>query len=212
MAINTPEAVRALEWTKNWVDRGWVSPGVWETTNPNESSDEFIRGTAAMALVGQWNITYLDEQIQDSFEWSVTFSPYDKVQTTSLGGTPIVGSATTEHPREVAAFMEFFTSVDMLRMFDQMANYMPVRTDLAQSDLVFEVRDDLMQVFKDQIVTMPQHYGEFISRTFSSGVNLVMTEELSRMIFEDISAEETAATMEERGNQYIQENPDPEAQ
>lgn len=210
MAINTPPGIHTLEWIKGWIERGWVSPGIWETTNPNESSDEFIRGTAAMAIVGQWNITYLDEQIQDEFEWGVTYLPKDKVQATSLGGTPIVGSATTEHPREVAAFMEFFTSVEMLEMFDEMANYMPVRTDLAQSELEFEVRDDLMQVFKEQIVTLPQHYGEYVARTYSSGVSTIVTEEMTRMLFQDVSPEETAATMESRGNEYIEANPDPE--
>ena len=213
MAINTPEAIRAFDWVSSWQEQGWVSPGIWDSgmTNPNESSDEFIRGTAAMAIVGQWNITYLDEQIKDQFEWGVTYLPRDKVQTTSLGGTPIVGSATTEHPREVAAFMEFFTSVEMIQKFAQMANYMPVRHDVAELNFAFDVRDDLMQVFKELIVTMPQHFGEYVSRTYSSGVSTIVNEETSRLMSGDSSPEETVATIESRGNEFIQANPDPEA-
>lgn len=213
MAINTPEAARAFGWVKSWTENEWVSPGIWDSglTNPNESSDEFIRGTASMAILGQWNITYLDEQIRDQFEWGVTYLPHDQIQTTSLGGTPIVASATTEHPREVAAFMEFFTSAEMIKLFAESANYMPVRTDVADMDLTFQVRDDLMQVFKELIVTMPQTYGEFVSRTFSSGVTTIITEESSRLMFEDITPEESVATVESRGNEFIQANPDPEA-
>lgn len=210
MATNTPEGIRALSWVKGWTDNGWVSPGIWDSTNPNESSDEFIRGTAAMAIVGQWNITYLDEQIGDEFEWGVTFLPFDKEHTTSLGGTPIVASATTQYPREVAAFMEFFTSVEMMRMFDEMANYMPVRNDLFETDLEFEVRSDLMQVFHEQMPTLPQHFVEFVARSYSSGVSAIIDEEMSQMIFAGTSPEETAANMERRGNEYIQANPDVE--
>ena len=114
MAINTPEAIRAFDWVRSWAKQGWVSPGIWDSglTNPNESSDEFIRGTAAMSILGQWNITYLDEKSSDQFEWGVTFCPMTRCRRRHWAAHRSSASATTKYPREVAAFLEFFTSPD----------------------------------------------------------------------------------------------------
>jgi len=211
MAINTPEGVAALRFIKDWTDKKWAPPAIWTTRVPNEDTDQFVRGTAAMAILGQWNITYLDENIKDSFKWGVTFLPRDKVQTTSLGGTPIVGWAKTKHPREVAGFFEYFTSAEKIKQFNEMANYVPVRTDLASQQLTFQVRNDLMQTFKQQITTLPQHFVAYVARSYSPGITPIVTEETSKMMLEGQSPEDTARRIEERGNQFIQENPDVEA-
>jgi multiple sugar transport system substrate-binding protein len=161
-----------------------------------------------MAILGQWNITYLDENIKDAFKWNVTFLPKDKVQTTSLGGTPIVGWVKTKYPKEVAAFFQYFTSIDKIKQFDEMANYVPVRSDMANTTLNFQVRNDLMQVFKQQITTLPEQFTAFVARTYSNGVSTIITEESSKMMLSGQSPEQTAANMESRGNDYITQNPD----
>ena len=125
MAINTPESIEAFTFLKQWTDKKWAPPAIWTTQVPNEDTGQFVRGTASMAILGQWNITYLDENIKDSFKWNVTYLPKDKQLTTSLGGTPIVGWTKTKYPKEVAAFFQYFTSVDKIKQFDEMANYVP---------------------------------------------------------------------------------------
>ena len=169
-----------------------------------------MRGTASMAILGQWNITYLDENIKDNFKWNVTFIPRDKTQTTSLGGTPVVGWAKTKHPQEVAGFFEYFTSVEKIKQFDEMANYVPVRSDMTEQTLNFQVRNDLMQVFHQQIKTLPLQYVAYVARSYSSGVGTIITEETSKMMLSGQSPEQTAKNIEERGNKFIQENPDVE--
>jgi multiple sugar transport system substrate-binding protein len=211
MAINSPEGIEALTFLKQWTDKKWAPPAIWTTQVPNEDTDQFVRGTASMAILGQWNITYLDENIKDAFKWGVTFLPKDKVQTTSLGGTPIVGWTKTKYPKEVAAFFQYFTSVDKIKQFDEMANYVPVRSDMANTTLNFQVRNDLMQVFKQQITTLPAQYTAFVARSYSNGVGTIITEESSKMMLSGQSPEDTAANIEKRGNQYIAENPDVEA-
>jgi len=210
IAINTPEGIRALTFLKSWTDKKWAPPAIWTTRVPNEDTDQFVRGTASMAILGQWNITYLDENIKDSFKWGVTFLPHDKMQTTSLGGTPIVGWAKTKYPKEVAAFFEFFTSVEKIKQFDEMANYVPVRADMADQTLNFQVRSDLMQTFKQQITTLPEQFTAYTARSYSSGIGAIITEESSKMMLNGQSPEDTAKNIETRGNQFIQENPDVE--
>jgi multiple sugar transport system substrate-binding protein len=211
MSFNTPEAIRALTFLKNWTDKKWAPPAIWTTRVPNEDTDQFVRGTASMAILGQWNITYLDENIKDGFKWGVTFLPHDKMQTTSLGGTPIVGWAKTKYPKEVAAFFEYFTSVEKIKQFDEMANYVPVRSDMADVKVDFQVRSDLMQTFKQQITTMPEHYAAYTARSYSSGVGTIITEETSKLMLSGQSPEDTAKNIDDRGNQFITENPDVEA-
>ena len=75
MAFNTPESIEALTFVKSWSDKKWAPPAIWTTRVPNEDTDQFIRGTASMAILGQWNITYLDENIKQNFKWGVTFLP-----------------------------------------------------------------------------------------------------------------------------------------
>lgn len=164
-----------------------------------------------MAILGQWNITYLEENIKDSFKWNVTFLPKDKMLTTSLGGTPIVGWAKTKYPKEVSAFFQYFTSVEKIKQFDEMANYVPVRSDMANTQLNFQVRNDLMQVFKQQMPSLPEQYVAFVARSYSSGVSTIITEESSKLMLSGQSPQDTAKNIETRGNQYITENPDVEA-
>lgn len=211
IGINTPEGLNALRFIKDWTDKKWAPPAIWTTRVPNEEVDQFVRGTASMAILGQWNINYMDANIKDSFKWGVTFIPRDKEQTTSLGGTPIVTWKKSKHPKEAAAFFEFFTSVDMLKMFDETANFMPVRKDMMSGQqMKFQVRDDLMQTFHKQIQTLPPAYAAYVARSYSSGVNPIVVEETSKMVLEGQSPEDTARRIEERGNKYIEENPDVE--
>lgn len=211
MAFNTPEAIEALAFLKSWSDKKWAPPAIWTSRVPNEDTDQFIRGTASMAILGQWNITYLDENIKDTFKWNVTYLPKAKMQTTSLGGTPVVGWAKTKHPKEVAAFFEYFTSIDKIKQFDEMANYVPVRADMADMALKFQVRDDLMQTFKQQITTLPAAFTAYVARSYSPGITPIITEETSKMMLEGQSPEQTAKNIDDRGNKFIQENPDVEA-
>jgi multiple sugar transport system substrate-binding protein len=211
MAINTPESIRAFTFLKQWTDKKWAPPAIWTTQVPNEDTGQFVRGTASMAILGQWNITYLDENIKDSFKWNVTYLPKDKMSTTSLGGTPIVGWIKTKYPKEVSGFFQYFTSVEKVKQFDEMANYVPVRSDMANTTLNFQVRNDLMQTFKNQMPTLPEQFVAFVARSYSSGVNTIITEESSKLILSGQSPEDTAKNIETRGNQYISENPDVEA-
>lgn len=211
MAINTPESIRAFTFLKQWTDKKWAPPAIWTTQVPNEDTGQFVRGTASMAILGQWNITYLDENIKDNFKWNVTYLPKDKMSTTSLGGTPIVGWIKTKYPKEVSAFFQYFTSVEKIKQFDEMANYVPVRSDMANTALNFQVRNDLMQTFKNQMPTLPEQFVAFVARSYSSGVNTIITEESSKLILSGQSPEDTAKNIESRGNQYISENPDVEA-
>ena len=211
MAINTPESIRAFTFLKQWTDKKWAPPAIWTTQVPNEDTGQFVRGTASMAILGQWNITYLDENIKDSFKWNVTYLPKDKMSTTSLGGTPIVGWIKTKYPKEVSGFFQYFTSVEKVKQFDEMANYVPVRSDMANTTLNFQVRNDLMQTFKNQMPTLPEDFVAFVARSYSSGVNTIITEESSKLILSGQSPEDTAKNIETRGNQYISENPDVEA-
>jgi multiple sugar transport system substrate-binding protein len=211
MAINTPESIEAFTFLKQWTDRKWAPPAIWTTQVPNEDTGQFVRGTASMAILGQWNITYLDENIKDSFKWNVTYLPKDKQLTTSLGGTPVVGWSKTKYPKEVAAFFQYFTSIDKIKQFDEMANYVPVRSDMNNTPLNFQVRNDLMQVFKNQMPTLPEQFVAFVARSYSSGVSTIINEETSKLILSGQSPEQTAKNIEDRGNQYIADNPDVEA-
>lgn len=210
MAINSPEGVSALKFTKEWTDKKWVPPTLWTSTTPNEDTNPFVRGTTAMGLLGVWNTTYLDDNIKQNFKWNVTYLPKNKIQTTSLGGTPIVGWSKTKYKQEVGAFFEFFDSAEMVKQFDEMANYVPVRLDLLEQKLNYKTRPDLMQVFFNQIRALPEHFAAFAARSYADGVITIVHDELAKMGLQGQSPEDTAKAIEAKGNKFIQDNPDVE--
>ena len=211
MTFSTPEGLQSLQFIKQWFDKKWAPPAVWSSTQPNEDTNPFVRGTTSMAQLGQWNITYLDENIKQTFKWGVTFTPRAKTQVTSLGGTPVVAWSKTKRPQEAAAFLEFFTSTEMVKMFDEMANYMPVRNDLLDQKINYRTRPDLMGVFQQQMKTLPLDFVQYVSRSFSSGIGTIIREEATKMGLQGQSPEDTAKNIDARGNKFIQENPDVES-
>ena len=211
MTTNTPDGLRSLQFIKDWHDKKWVPPAHWSTTQDNVILDDFIRGTTAMTHVGEWNITYLDENIGDKFKWNVTFTPHDKIQVTSLGGTPIVGWKKTKYPQQVAQFFEFFTSSEQVKQFDEMANYMPVRNELLDQKINYRVRPDLMSIFQQQIKTLPADYVAFTARSYSAGIGTIILEETTKMNLSGQSVADTAKNIDSRGDKFIQDNPDVEA-
>ncbi len=210
MTFSTPEGLQSLQFIKQWFDKKWAPPAVWSSTQPNEDTNPFVRGTTSMGQLGQWNITYLDENIKQAFKWGVTFTPRAKTQVTSLGGTPVVAWSKTKRPQEAAAFLEFFTSTEMVKMFDEMANYMPVRNDLLDQKINYKTRPDLMAVFQQQMKTLPLDFVQYTSRSYSSGIGTIIREEATKMGLQNQSPEDTAKNIDARGNKFIQENPDVE--
>jgi len=211
MSVNTPEGIEALKFMKSWTDKKWAPVSVWTMASMrNADTDPFCQGTTSMGLLGQWNITYLSDQIKNNFKWGVTFEPRAKVQSTSLGGTPIVIWAKTKYPDECAAFFEFFESIPMLRMFDEMANYLPVRLDLAEQKINYKTRPDLMAVFQEQVKTLPMDYVAYVGRSYSGGISTIVLEETTKMMTAGQSPEDTAKNIDTRGDKFIQDNPDVE--
>jgi ABC-type glycerol-3-phosphate transport system substrate-binding protein len=210
MSFSTPEGLQSLKFIKDWFDKKWAPPAVWSSTQPNEDTNPFVRGTTAMGQLGQWNITYLDENIKQNFKWHVTFTPRAKTQVTSLGGTPVVGWSKTKYKPEVGAFLEFFTSTEQVKQFDELANYMPVRNDLLDQKINYRTRADLMGVFQQQIKFLPPDFVAYTSRSYSGGIGTIIREEATKMGLQGQSPEDTAKNIDARGNKFIQENPDVE--
>jgi hypothetical protein len=50
-----------------------------------------------------------------------------------------------------------------------------------------------------------------VARSYSPGITPIITEESSKMMIEGQAPELTAKNIDERGNKFIQENPDVEA-
>jgi hypothetical protein len=98
-----------------------------------------------------------------------------------------------------------------VKLFDEMANYMPVRNDLLDQTLAFGTRNDLMQVFKQQIRTLPLDFVAYTARSYSSGIGPIITEETTKMNLQGQSPEDTAKNIDTRGNKFIQDNPDVES-
>jgi ABC-type glycerol-3-phosphate transport system substrate-binding protein len=121
-----------------------------------------------------------------------------------------VAWAKTKHPEETAAFMAFFDSPEMMRLFDERANYLPTLLELSSQHLNYQTRPDLVPTFQTQDSYLPKDYVAFVARSYSNGVGTIVNEETTKMVTQGQSPEVTAKNIETRGNKFIAENPDPE--
>lgn len=115
-----------LEIMKGWVDDGLMPSETWAgDVFPNEA---FTSGNLVMIMSGTWNIAQFDETIGDLFDWSAVASPAgpDGEHGTSIpGGAAIVAFEQTEHPEEVARFMEYLMQPDVYKEYVERSLFVP---------------------------------------------------------------------------------------
>ena len=150
--INSPEAIKALEFTADLVADGSVSR---EALNWDQATvaSEFAAGRAAMMLNGPWQIPYLAAQAPD-LDYGVALLPAGADEASVTGGENYL---ITEGPDADAAWnlVKWMQAPERVAQIDTAAGSLPTRTDVeASSD------DPNLAVFAEQLgVARPRAYG-----------------------------------------------------
>lgn len=123
----------------DWHASGLMPPDIWPAvsgqTNVN-GNDLFLREDVPFYFSGSWNINTLDQAIGDQFDWSVEPAPCGPSGCGVMpGGTAIVAFGATEHPEEVAAFIDWLASTDIAREFYSKAGQIPAHVGLQAEGL-----------------------------------------------------------------------------
>lgn len=147
--LDSPGAVKALEFWKTLVDEKLVSSDVISRTQW-ESTATFNSGNTAMVISGPWEINRMSADAK--FDWGVALLPVpfaDAPRSSAMGDYNWVIFKSTQHPDEAFKALEFFASQDkdMFARFGQL----PARSDIAVPPTGDPRKDAALKVFLEQM-------------------------------------------------------------
>ncbi|MES9143970.1 extracellular solute-binding protein, partial [Cutibacterium acnes] len=152
VVINSPEAVKAVEYFKKLHDEKIIPDSVWVgSENPNNL---FRTGQVGVHLAGSWMLTNYRDNIKD-FEWGVTYLPKEVQRSSVPGGKYIAAFNNSKVEEEAAKFIEYFTSKEVNEKYAKESLFLSPRLDNADIDYAFG--KDYFKIFADELaVTDPK--------------------------------------------------------
>ncbi len=125
-----------------WSQDGTVDRDVWVAAGGGyrDAFAEFANGKIAMYLSGSWQLTRLEKQIGDGFEWVVASAPCGVGGCTGMpGGAGFVAFKNTKNPKDVAKFLDFLADEKVYAEWMVMTNNVPAHTALQKQSLPYKL-------------------------------------------------------------------------
>lgn len=182
-ALDSPEARRALEWTRQLYTDGLHEPSVL-VRRPTFPDEIFPTGQISMIQTGDFLIPSIEAAVDGRFEWGVTYLMRDQGEAADLGGNAVVVTEGSRDVEAAAAFARFLGEQEQMAYFCEQTTVLPVRNDLADAELDFQVRPDLMPVFQQQATTFPD---DLVATTVSpafAGINQALIDNMDTYLGE----------------------------
>lgn len=194
-ALGSPEARTALEWTRQLYTDGLHEPSVL-VRRPTFPDEIFPTGQISMIQTGDFLIPGIEAAVDGRFEWGVTYLMRDQDQAADLGGNAIVVTEQASDQAAAAAFARFLGEQEQMSYFCEQTTVIPVRNDLAEAELDFSVRPDLMPVFQQQATTFPE---DLVATTVSpgfAGINQALIDNMDEYLGDpDSSTDDVVAAL-----------------
>ncbi|GJF34605.1 hypothetical protein KNE206_73050 [Kitasatospora sp. NE20-6] len=188
-AIPSPQARKAMDFTKGFFERGLVPPnsGVKSYGYPDSL---FTSGTVAMTFAGDFMLPTIAPALKDE-QWGATFQPRDAAAATDLGGNTVVVTRHTEHADLAVEFAKFLATPAAMRTFCEQTVVLPTLGELLDADFSYAVRPDLMGVFFEQATVLtPEMTAQTAVPAFGR-INAVLQDELEAAFVGGQSSEAT---------------------
>ncbi len=180
-ALGSEQARRALEWTKGLYTEGLHEPSVL-VRRPTYPDEIFPTGQISMIQTGDFLIPSLEAAIDGTFEWGVTYLMQDRQAAADLGGNAVVVTEGSTDAEAAAAFARFLGEQEQMAYFCEQTTVLPVRNDLADAELAFTVRPDLMPVFQQQATTFPPDLVDTTVSPGFAGINQALVDHLDEYL------------------------------
>ncbi len=131
-------AGRVVDWSKD----GTFARDVWVAAGGGyrDAFDEFANGRVAVYLSGSWQLTRLEKQIGDGFEWVVGSAPCGVGGCTGMpGGAGFVAFKNSKNPKDVGRFLDFLASKPVYAEWMVMTSNVPAHTALQNENLPYKL-------------------------------------------------------------------------
>jgi ABC-type glycerol-3-phosphate transport system substrate-binding protein len=193
VTLETPEGTKTMDLFRAWVDEGLI-PANNRPKGGRYPDELFPSGIFSMVFTGNWLVPGFADQIK-KFEFGVMPLPKDVGEATDLGGNAVTVPASTKNPALAAKFAQYLADEKSMRLFCEQAGTLPARVSLADADLDYAVRPDLMKIFQQQAKTLPTDLVRQTSLPKSTQINQVFVEELEALVARGQDAATTLGNM-----------------
>ena len=126
-----------------WHQDGTMPKEVWGGQGGGgyrDAFEEFANGQIVLYLTGSWQVARMEKQIGDGFEWQVVSNPCGPAACTGMpGGAEFVALKQTQHPKEVAAFLDFLASEPVYAEWMAMTSNIPANTALQKKQIAYRL-------------------------------------------------------------------------
>lgn len=121
-----------IDWNKD----GTMLREVWVASGGSSYADaggEFVNGNVVMMLSGSWQITRLQRDVGNKFDWVAVPTPCGPAACTGIpGGAAWVALKTSKSPKEVGSFLDFMASEAVYREFAARTFNIPAHAGVAK--------------------------------------------------------------------------------
>jgi alpha-1,4-digalacturonate transport system substrate-binding protein len=126
---------------------GWSKDGTFDKDvyvaaggGYRDAFEEFANGRVAMYLSGSWQLTRLEKQIGDGFEWVIGSEPCGSGGCTGMpGGAGFVAFKTSKNPKDVARFLDFLAQKPVYAEMSVMTSNVPAQAALQKEALPYKL-------------------------------------------------------------------------
>lgn len=148
-AVNSPAAVKALEYYGGFFGKGLVRKSV---TPGYDVTKDFNTGDVPMFFSGPWHRGILNDQYPDlKGKWAVAAVPSDRSSTSMAGGSSLVVSKDSEHMAAATEFVKYLTDAKSQADWYRLTSDLPANTAAWDSGELAQSPD--LQVFRKQMET-----------------------------------------------------------
>ncbi|WP_043617205.1 extracellular solute-binding protein [Nonomuraea candida] len=199
---NTPENVRAAEQLVSWVDRGYFAKG-FNGQGYDAAWQAFGKGQGVFLIAGTWLLADLREALGERLGFMLPPGVTAGAPPVATGGTglPFAITAKSPHPDAAAAYIDFITNAEAMKVLTDTGN-LPV-ADTGEQTVPEGAQRDVFTAFstvsgKDGLVP----YLDYATPTFADTLGAALQDLLARKA----SPREFLATLEKDYKTFAESN------
>lgn len=176
-AINTPEGVEAIEFSRSWYADGLVPAGDTIKATQDGTADQlFTSRTVGMLIHGDWIMQQFTSLPAGS--WDATYMIRDKSAASDLGGNVLAVTRSAKNQGLAADFIAFVCNQANMKSFCETDLFLPVRKSLLTQPLQFASNAPVMKKFVEQAATVPEAMVRVETNPKFDPVNQALADEL----------------------------------
>lgn len=194
--LNSPEALEALKFYTDLVQKENVTPEGVVTYSGTQSFDAFASGKASMLLTGNFVLNRLNKEFPD-LDYGVTLIPKNegKEHSSFAGGELITIPAGSKYPEEAWEFMQYvMTEESQVDVFAK-AGTLPVREDFFENE--YFAAEPRYQVFTEALKVSNTPYTTKYTEIFSQPLLNAMQKSLKGDVTPEKAFEEATKEIDQ---------------